>query len=295
MNIEDEAAADIRRRIRALGARFDAEVLARTREIYQRHVNVAAAAHERQDIAYGNHPRHRLDLYLPTGRPAGAIVFFHGGGFVAGDKNQDGTFYRNVGRYFASQGLLAVLPNYRLAPDHPWPAGAEDVGAALAWLRDNAAGLGVDAARVVVLGQSAGACHLASWLFGAGAGPGRRGEPITPAGVLLMSGLFQVQAPLGANQRAYFGADEALYPARSVLAHVAPLAMPIWLSVAEFDPGPMAAHTFELAGALGRCQPCAPQFAWLPGHNHVSTVHSLGTVQTDVASAIMRFVRACLP
>lgn len=57
------------------------------------------------------------------------------GGFVGGDKNGDGAFYPNVGRWFARQGILAVLPNYRLAPHHPWPAVAQDVAAVMTWVR----------------------------------------------------------------------------------------------------------------------------------------------------------------
>jgi acetyl esterase/lipase len=51
-----------------------------------------------------------------------ALIFLHGGGFVRGDKGDRD----NVGYYFARQGLVVIVPNYRLAPDHRWPAGAED-------------------------------------------------------------------------------------------------------------------------------------------------------------------------
>src|SRR5262249_52305199 len=150
---------DIARQVRALGTKFDPEVLAATRAIYRPHLDLSGAPREQADVSYGPHARHRLDVYPPAGKPRAAVVFIHGGGFVAGDKNGDGVFYRNIGRWLARQGFAAVLPNYRLAPDHPWPAGAQDVQAVLQWVNANAD------APVVVLGQSAGASHVASWLF----------------------------------------------------------------------------------------------------------------------------------
>jgi acetyl esterase/lipase len=86
-----------------------------------------------------------------AGRPA--VLDIHGGGFVSGSIDMEHAFCVAVAR-----GLDAVVVtvDYRLAPEHPFPAGVEDCYAALAWLHRDAASLGVDAARIAVAGQSAG-------------------------------------------------------------------------------------------------------------------------------------------
>jgi hypothetical protein len=66
--------------------------------------------------------------------------------------------------------------------------------------------------------------------------------------------------------------------------------VPVWLSVAELDPGSIGSQTFQLADAITRCNGRSPEFAWLRGHNHVSTVLSLGSPQQDFSDEILRFL-----
>jgi predicted TIM-barrel fold metal-dependent hydrolase len=95
------------------------------------------------------------------------VVYVPGGGFVGGDKRlPDLPYYNHIGWWAVEHGMVAVTVNYRLAPGHPWPAGAEDVGAAVAWTRAHIADHGGDPARIVLLGHSAGATHIASFLAG---------------------------------------------------------------------------------------------------------------------------------
>src|ERR1700712_5445778 len=114
----------------------------------------------RHDEAYGAHPRQRFDVYAPKNAASGnpILVWFHGGGFVRGDKRQRA----NIGAWGASQGFVTVLPNYRLAPECRWPSGAEDVVGVWAWLRAHAQNLGGDVERIVLAGESAGAAHVAA-------------------------------------------------------------------------------------------------------------------------------------
>jgi acetyl esterase/lipase len=288
MNTTPSAAADIARQVRALGAKFDPEVLAATRAIYRPHLDLGEAPVEQADLAYGAHPRHRLDVYRPAGPARAIVVFVHGGGFVAGDKNGDGVFYRNIGRWLARQGLAAVVPNYRLAPEHPWPAGAMDVQAVLRWVAAQREPFGCAAAPLVLWGQSAGASHVATWLFDDAA---RGGEATHVDAVMLMSGFYSAEAPLPAGPRAYFGEDQALYAKRSPLTHVRPLALPLWLAVAELDPGWIAQQTYALARALTQAHGRSPDFHYFRGHNHVSTVQSLGSPQQDAGAEILGFLQ----
>lgn len=281
-----DLATDLSRQVCALGDRFDVDVAAATRAIYRPHLELSPAGEERVDLAYGPDTRQRLDVYLPAQVARGLVVFVHGGGFVAGDKNADGCFHVNVGRWLARNGYAAVLPNYRLAPAHPWPAGAADLQRVMRWVQQQRIALGMATRPVVLWGQSAGASHAASWFFDAAA----RGEGAAQVdAMLLMSGFYVLDAPLPPGPQAYFGGDVSSHAQRAPISHVRATALPLMLAVAEFDPGWIAQHTFALARALALANDRTPRLQWLRGHNHVSPVQSLGSPQGDAAAEVLGF------
>ncbi|MFY1650610.1 alpha/beta hydrolase [Solwaraspora sp. WMMB762] len=98
-------------------------------------------------------PRVRVYHPAPTGRPQPAVVFCHGGGFTFCSLDTHDGLCRLMAR---DSGAVVVSVDYRLAPEHRFPAAAEDAYAATAWTADNAAALGVDPARIAVAGDSAG-------------------------------------------------------------------------------------------------------------------------------------------
>ena len=110
--------------------------------------------------------------------PAPLLLFMHGGGFVFGDLDTHDAPCRLLRRH-AGVHVLAI--DYRLAPEHPFPAALDDALAALAWARANAARLGCDAARIGVAGDSAGA-NLAAVVAQLSA---RAGEPPLACQVLV--------------------------------------------------------------------------------------------------------------
>jgi acetyl esterase/lipase len=97
--------------------------------------------------------RFYLPAALPAGIPAPLLVYFHGGGWVIGDLDT----HDGVCRFLAAAAGTAVLAiDYRLAPEHPFPAAVEDAWAGFAWAVAAAAELGIDPARIAVGGDSAG-------------------------------------------------------------------------------------------------------------------------------------------
>lgn len=96
-----------------------------------------------------------LRAYTPRGEagPRGAVLYCHGGGFVVGDLDIYDATCRTLCH---DSGCIVVAVDYRLAPEHRFPAAVDDCQAALRWLAAHAAQLGADPARLAVCGDSAG-------------------------------------------------------------------------------------------------------------------------------------------
>jgi acetyl esterase len=101
----------------------------------------------------GGAGRLRARHYAPAGRSEDLLVYLHGGGFVIGDLETHDETCRVLCRR-ARTHVLSV--EYRLAPEHPFPAGLQDAAAALRWAQANAGRFGVQASRVSIGGDSAG-------------------------------------------------------------------------------------------------------------------------------------------
>lgn len=111
-------------------------------------------------LAYGPLPRQRLEVIVPDGPAAGprpVLVFIHGGGWDSGDPVD----YHFIGRTFARQGYVVILPAYRLTPDGAFPHMLQDGALALGWVRGHVADYGGDPERVILAGHSAGAYNAA--------------------------------------------------------------------------------------------------------------------------------------
>ncbi len=101
-----------------------------------------------------------LDAFVPEGDgPFATCILVHGGGFTKGDKQ---TFIKPLFEPLAKAGFAWFTINYRLAPQHQWPACAEDVASAIKWVKAHASEYKVDMKRIALIGESAGG-HLVSW------------------------------------------------------------------------------------------------------------------------------------
>lgn len=108
-----------------------------------------------RDIPYGEGPRRKFDLYLPKQftPPAPVVLFFYGGAFRAGRKEE----YRVVGEALASKGIVTAVADYRIFPEGHFPDFLEDGARAFAAVHARIAEFGGDPSRIFLCGHSAGA------------------------------------------------------------------------------------------------------------------------------------------
>ena len=98
-------------------------------------------------------------LYAPSAERLPVMLYLHGGGFTIGDLETHDSLCRQLSR---RSGAAVLALDYRLAPEHRFPAAVDDAWGALAWLHEHAATLGLDGARLAVGGDSAGGTLAAS-------------------------------------------------------------------------------------------------------------------------------------
>jgi acetyl esterase/lipase len=132
------------------------------------HAPGAIEIKEVRDVAYregasADPIRHRLDLFIPQRRKGyPVVVLVHGGHWTIGDNRSFG-LYSSVGSFLASQGIGAVVPNYRLSPLVVHPEHAKDIARAVRWTHDHIAEYGGSPNQIFLMGHSAGG-HLVSLL-----------------------------------------------------------------------------------------------------------------------------------
>lgn len=287
---------DLERRIRAHGAVLDMPF---TQSLYS-----ALLAGQRRDGVlvdrdehYGGDPRHRIDVYRPENIsivPAPMLLFLHGGGFVRGDKAER----ENAGQYFARQGFIVGVANYRLAPTAVWPAGAQDAIAAYTWLRANATKYAGNPDRVFMVGESAGAAHVAT------AALVRRFHPpegLTVAGVVLISGVYDVELEHRARRQfgvatpdprnePYFGSDFTRYGEMSTVRLIDAAPVPLLITYAELDMPQMQVQAGQLFASLVTKHGFSPDLQVVRGHNHLTQLYSINTGDESLTGIINSFI-----
>jgi arylformamidase len=280
----NDSFADTRGAIAAMGMGLGPDVLEQCRALFdtEQRALVDAVRVAARDLAYGAHERHRLDLYGQAGdglKPV--LLFVHGGGFVLGDKGDSGWANAAVGRMAAQRGWIGAVMNYRLAPDAPWPAGSEDVAAAVDYLRANVAEHGGDPARIVVMGTSAGAVHVSGFL------KLRPDHRDLVRGAVLLSGLYGY-TPIDPKDERYYGRQD--YAAKAPLEAVAGTDLPLFVACSQYDPARFQAEFLGLMQDRIARHGTMPRSLILPGHNHYTMAMHLGTSDRRLEGEIADFM-----
>lgn len=212
-------------------------------------------------------PDAAFDIYRPNGAPASpTIVWIHGGGFVSGQRND----IANYLKILAGQGFTVVNLDYTLAPEARYPMPARQINAALGHLVENAPRLGIDADRMLLAGDSAGA-HLAAQVativtsadYARAVGIRPAIAPARLKGVILFCGPYDLSLMGGQGLGglftqltvwAYSGArdpsDRPEFSTFSLPPHVTASYPPAFISVGNADP--LAPHSKLLAETLAK-------------------------------------------
>lgn len=285
---------DYIRRIRSIGREINPDTVAATRALLTPLVQAPDPAIVRveRDLAYGSNERQRLDVFTPAAgfapqRPI--LIYVHGGGFVAGDKHSEGSpFFSNIGQWAVQNGYNCITMTYRLAPQHQWPSGVEDLNLLMRFIRHEGSEHGLDSDCIFLMGQSAGAAHAASYVahpeiyapFGHGL-----------SGLILLSGLYDwTSMDMGPLERSYIGDDFTLYEARSSLKGLLDCQLPLLVTLAELDPPVFERQGLQLLSAYQQRHHHLPAFVYAAGQNHMSVAMSLGLEVDLVGPQLKAFI-----
>jgi acetyl esterase/lipase len=202
------------------------------------------------DIAYGEGPRRKLDVYVPTadGMPkadAPVVVFFYGGGWTSGSR----AIYRFMGSAMASRGVMVVIPDYRLYPEVKFPDYVGDAAQAVAWARSHVAAYGGSAKHLFVMGHSAGGQIAALLALDAQYLKAVDLSPKDLAGMIGISGPYDFLPLTNPTYKSIFGPEER-WPLSQPVNFVTPGAPPMLLVSAEKDDTVWPRNTHRLSAKL---------------------------------------------
>jgi len=217
------------------------------------------------DIAYGPHPRHRIDLFPAGPRARGTLMFIHGGYWRSLDKGM----FSWLAASWVAAGVNVAMPAYRLAPEVGIEAIVDDIIEAANWLAAHGSAHGVPGDRLVVSGHSAGG-HLTAALFAA---PRERlrFDPGCIVGGVPFSGIFDFEPMLHFGFNADFKLDAAAVKRLSLLDKKPTVRAKLIVAAGAGESSEFQRQARELAAAW---LPQAPAPLLLAGLNHFSIVDS---------------------
>jgi arylformamidase len=240
-----------------------------------------AGLRKHRDIAYGDHPRRRLDVYPAAQSNAPVHVFFHGGYWRANDKES----FAFIAQALVRQGITAVIASYELCPDSTLDGTVDSAIAAVEWTRRHIAEYGGNPMAISLSGHSAGA-HLCAAAL-AEDWDARGLDSTFLRGAVMISGIYD-PAPAMLTT---VNADLRLTPeiaARHDLERRAPTAnCPVHLFVGGREPWHWIDLTFRYAHHLRR-HGADPEVHVLPGHDHFDILDQYMQPESPILRAVVR-------
>ena len=217
------------------------------------------------DLAYGPHPRHRIDLFSAGKSARGTLMFIHGGYWRSLDKSM----FSWLAASWAAAGVNVAMPSYRFAPEARIDDIVDDIIEATNWLAANGARHGVPCDRLVVSGHSAGG-HLTAALFAA---PRERlrFDPACIAGGVPFSGIFDFEPMVHFGFNADFKLDHAAVKRLSLLDKERTIGAKLVVAAGAGESSEFQRQSRALADAWS---PQTGSALLLPGLNHFSIVDS---------------------
>jgi acetyl esterase/lipase len=182
-------------------------------------------------LKYASDDRNVLDIATAQTEPGAKrpiVVLIAGSGFSSepGGLSEEDPLIEKAMCFAAGNGLVAASVSYRLAPAATWPAGADDVAAAISWVFQNADLFGGNVQEIVPIGYGAGAFHLASFL----SHKEFQDRGAVVAGAVLVSGIYEPTKDADESERAYLGPDVSTYGVRSAVRGLTEIEEPLVLA-----------------------------------------------------------------
>jgi len=268
-------------RIRAIVPEFEA--------INAEYPVASAAARGRHrhvlDVAYGDGPRQKLDLFLPESRngPAPVHIFIHGGYWRANDREN----YHFIAESVLQAGAIAVFPEYTLMPGARMAQLVGEVRQAALWVGAHIGEHGGDPSRISASGHSAGA-HLASYL--SALAPHEHGFPATRIkALLLVSGIYDLRPITTSFLQPEIGLTPEEVNEWSPFEAIQAPETRITLAVgkAETEPFHVQAQDFAFAAEKRGAQ---VERLTVSGHDHMTIVRDMGRPETRMGQLVMEAV-----
>jgi len=259
--------------------------------------NAAAEMRVERDVAYRTEgtdyalERCKLDLYLPEGEGFPVVVWFHGGGLQAGQK--DGATDVRVARRFVEGGVGCVNVNYRLSPRAKFPAYVEDAAAAVAWVARNIDKYGGDPSELFVSGHSAGGYLTAilgvdpQYLAACGMTPDRL------RGLMPVSGQMSTHTTIQGERGEV--SESRIVDAAAPLDHVANLGPPILIVAGTQDAPDREQVNRDYARALIDAGHPDVTLLVVPGRTHGTIIEQFDQPGDVVAAAMLKFIAEHTP
>ena len=217
-----------------------------------------------EEVAFGPHPLHRVDVFRAQGDgPRPVHVFYHGGYWRAQDKAN----FAFIAGALVPLGITTILANYELCPGSSLDGVTASAIAGFGWVADHLGGIGGDPERVTLSGHSAGA-HLGAAIL---ANEWIAAKPVRLRGAVLTSGIFDPRPAMGTSVNAQLGLTEDIAARNNLQARPPRQTPEICLLVGARETPHWVEQTFRYYRMLRR-EGIEPELHLLAGRDHFDII-----------------------